>query len=321
MLTRTEVNIDPKNKKIELADNIFTIGSCFAGNMAERLARYNQKVIQSAFGVMYNPISICNILTGNDIGTHYTSHLGLWFCYGTHSQVHANTQEALAMQIQELSSKTQVALSMSKFIIITWGTAYVYALADSGYIVANCHKADNKLFTKRFLTEQEITDAFEKCHRHLTHINPNLNIILTVSPVRHIKDTLQHNGVSKAILRCATHAMCTKYDNVQYFPSYEIMLDDLRDYGYYKEDMIHPNEIAEKYIWKKFINTYYTDNDLEYYSDYDKILSAINHKPFYPQSNDYQIFIKNTLDIIAKWEHKADMNEAKKYFRSKLYDK
>jgi hypothetical protein len=180
-------------------------------------------------------------------------------------------------------------------LILTFGTSFIYKLLNPQVYVANCHKMPKNLFEKELLSVKDICRGFAVLYRELKEINPNLRIILTVSPVRHTKDGMAENQVSKSILRAACHYLTTDYEDVEYFPSYEIMMDDLRDYRFYKPDMIHPNEVAEQYIFEKFSETYFDENLKDFIKKWQPIQKALAHRPFDEKSESHQKFLKKLL--------------------------
>lgn len=183
------------------------------------------------------------------------------------------------------------------------GTAYVYKHIESQKIVANCHKIPQKQFEKKLLTVDEILEAFDTID--LRNID---EVILTVSPVRHIKDTIPLNSISKSTLLLACHSLCEKYSNFHYFPAYELINDDLRDYRFYKDDLIHPNEMAQKYVWEKFQDTFFEENTQQKIIEIQKIQQAISHKPFHVNSESHQLFLKKTIEKMEKLQHEFDFS-------------
>jgi hypothetical protein len=181
------------------------------------------------------------------------------------------------------------------WLIITYGTAWVYELLETKEVVANCHKMPQTLFAKSLMTQKKVLDSFETMYGLLKSFNPNIKIIVTVSPVRHLKDTLELNSVSKSVLRVACHTLTEQYHDVLYFPSYEIMMDDLRDYRFYKSDMIHPTKDAEEYIWEKFVERFFDDSLKSFLKKWGEIRTALAHKPFHPTSSSHQKFLHQTL--------------------------
>jgi hypothetical protein len=203
-------------------------------------------------------------------------------------------------------------------LIITFGTAFIYKLKSNNEIVANCHKQPSYNFTKELLTVEEIIVSFELFLNQFKIQNSKLKIILTVSPVRHTKDTLTLNSVSKSILRIACHELSKQFSNVSYFPSYEIMLDDLRDYRFYKEDMIHPTEVAEEYIWNKFSDVFFESETKQLIKEWSSVSMALNHKPFREDSEEYKIFLTETLKKLELLKGKINVKEEINFITNKL---
>jgi hypothetical protein len=202
--------------------------------------------------------------------------------------------------------------------MFTFGTAFIYREVSSGIVVANCHKAPPSLFQKDLLSEEEIVGSFKNLIGTLRLTNKHLKIILTVSPVRHIKDTIVLNSLSKAILRLACHKISKTLEDVLYFPSFELMVDDLRDYRFYKEDMIHPTKVAEDYIWSKFSESFFSESTKEIIKTWLKIMSAIDHIPFHPHSDGYQSFIKGAIDQTKRLEKYFNVENELNILQGKL---
>lgn len=286
--------------KMGISDKILTIGSCFADAIGMRLISNKLTVLSNPFGVLYNPYSIHKAIRYSIFNETPPSHTFLqrndvFLNYDFHSEISSLHQEQLLSQLKEIIGGSHYFLSHAQWLIITFGTAWVYERNDTGEIVANCHKVSNNLFSKSLLTQKKIIESFEKFYKELMEINSALNIILTVSPVRHVKDTLELNSVSKAILRTACYTLAEEYAGIEYFPAYEIMMDDLRDYRFYKADMIHPTEVAEEYIWEKFSDRYFTPTLKNFMQQWKDIRNALAHKPFQPSSIAHQSFLRETL--------------------------
>jgi hypothetical protein len=209
-------------------------------------------------------------------------------------------------------------LEHTSLILVTYGTAWVYKRVDCGEIVSNCHKMPTKNFVKRLMKEDEIVQSFREMNATLLELNPNAKVIVTVSPVRHLKDGLEQNSVSKAILRTACNTMVTQFKNVEYFPAYELMMDDLRDYRFYKSDMIHPSEEAENYIWEKFGEKYFSEDTKNFIKKWESIVSALNHKAFHPSSHGHQIFLKDTLRRLEDLKTSVDVSEELRIVKSQI---
>ncbi|UII24633.1 GSCFA domain-containing protein [Fulvivirga maritima] len=298
---RTEVNIQSSSEKISHSTPILSIGSCFSDCMGNRFNENKFEALANPFGTVYNPISIFKLLTysinkENPSEDTYVEAGHLHANYDFHSSFSSTEKEKIRDAVKNSILQTHDHLLKSGWLIITFGTAFIYRRIDNQEIVANCHKVPSKYFSKELLSPTDITEEFTILFNELQKKNPDLKIILTVSPVRHIKDTLEQNSVSKSILRMVCHELSTKHQSVHYFPSYEIMMDDLRDYRFYKADMIHPSEVAEDYIWDKFSNAYFNTDTQQFLKQWSKLQRAVHHRPFNPESEDHQKFIHETIN-------------------------
>jgi hypothetical protein len=301
---RTEINVKPTAEKIDLAKNILTIGSCFADAIGSRMASHKFKCQVNPFGNLFNPESIHKALRyALDIeqlnSRDLLSRDGTSFHFDFHSEISGPSSEDLLGQLKERTEMTGDFLNHTDFIVLTYGTAWVYRRQSTNETVANCHKVNASEFKKSLLSVDEIVASFEQLRKCLLVVNPKIKFILTISPVRHVKDTLSLNSVSKSVLRVACHEISEKSAEVEYFPAYEMMMDDLRDYRFYKKDMLHPTEQAEDYIWGKFTDQYFTEEAKAFVKKWDAIQSALSHRPFHPKSSSHQQFlieIKSRLD-------------------------
>jgi hypothetical protein len=318
MQFRTEIQISKFPFSLNIGSKVLSVGSCFANMIGDKLKKYHSQVEINPFGTIFNPISIFNLLS-NNTQELLVERNDTWLSLNHHSQIFAESQIALKNKINNISEETQSFLEKANLLIITLGTAWVYELKSENTTVANCHKLDSKLFEKRLLLSKDISQGFELLLNHLNNLNPNIQIILSVSPVRHIKDTIQLNSVSKSILRTVCHELSSKYNQVHYFPAFEIMNDDLRDYRFYKSDLIHPNEMAEEYIWEKFSQSILSKDYLDFIPKWDEILFAINHKTANVKSFDYQLFVNNNIDKLKEFERVGIRVEKEmKHFKSLL---
>jgi hypothetical protein len=249
----------------------------------------------------------------------YTKSQGLNLNFDFHSRFSSPDKNELEKNIHNKIKSTHDFLKEASTIILTYGTAFVYKHHDNNNsIVANCHKLPSKLFTKSLLSQNEITDSFADLYDRLMKFNPQVNIIITVSPVRHLKDTLELNSVSKSILRASCHTISESFSNVGYFPSYEIMMDDLRGYRFYKSDMIHPTEEAEQYIWEEFKRSNFDLESISFFEKWSSILAALSHKPFHPHSDSHQQFIKQTLLKIETFRPMIGVDKEIEFLRNQL---
>jgi hypothetical protein len=313
---RTELIIPPVSTKISIKSRLFAMGSCFASVMGEKLKENKLHAIVNPFGIIFNPVSLQKIpQIVADKKARFderliAEHNGLFFHYDVHSEISATSAEALSEKLSQIALQTDDFLKKTDFMILTLGTAFVYELLAEKKIVANCHKMPSALFEKKLLQLDEITESLQKLVNICLAYNPDMHLILTVSPVRHIKDTLTLNQVSKSLLRVACHHITEKFPKkISYFPAYELLNDDLRDYRFYKPDLIHPSETAELYIWEKFTETYFDRALLDFLKKWDKISKALAHKPFHANSAEYLHFKEKLLQQLFEIRHLADVEK------------
>jgi len=294
---RTELHITEKYNLITHQKNIFSIGSCFAEVMGAKLEQSKMNVLYNPFGTIFSPLSIFKIfklIFSQEkfwVEGFIENPDKIWFHYDFHSDIKSSNLDTLRANIQTQLEYAQKFLDNSEIIIITLGTAWVYKHIVSNQYVANCHKVPQNQFKKVLLSVEEICKDYDK----LAPFLEKKKIILTVSPVRHIKDTLPLNAVSKSVLRLACHYLQEKHENIIYFPAYEIVNDDLRDYRFYTEDMLHVTPQAENYIWEKFTNTFMSESTLSRLNQWNNIQKKLNHKPYNPTSVSHQRFLKKLL--------------------------
>ena len=289
---------------INYQSKIVLLGSCFSENIGAKFDFYKFQVFQNPFGILFHPTAIekfihqvvtKKVFTDNDVFFENER----WHCFDAHSSLSSSNKETLLSNLNSGIESTNLALKNATHCIITFGTSWVYRFSETDKIVANCHKIPQKKFAKELLSVNEISDSVENIISSLIAINPEITVIFTVSPVRHLKDGFVENTQSKAHLIAAIHAI-SKNKNVLYFPSFEIMMDELRDYRFYGEDMIHPNQIAIQYIWEKFITTWFSEETIPIMNNIESIQKGLLHKPFHENSEKHQIFVNNLKQQIAQ---------------------
>lgn len=320
---RTTVHTRSSNHRMSLEDKVLTIGSCFSDAIGGQLARNKIATFVNPFGTVYNPHSIHkSILYAAENRApgpeSVLSFDGLFFHYDFHSRFVAPNKSQLLQTLRAQIESTHSFLKDAQWLILTYGTSWLYQLTDSQEIVANCHKQPQKLFQKSLMSQKSILASFDTMYQAVLKINPGIRIVLTVSPVRHIKDTLELNSVSKSVLRIACHSLAETFENVEYFPSYEIMLDDLRDYRFYNADMIHPSPVAEEYIWDKFVDRYFDDRLINFLRQWKEIKSAIDHRPFQPSSKAHQTFLKKTLAKLQELKSVVNVDKEIELLKSQI---
>jgi hypothetical protein len=309
---RTTFQIPVSKHQISLDSQMLTLGSCFADVVGGQLRENKLDVLVNPFGTLFNPLSIFKILSPSYREADerlFVENQKLWFNYDFHSQFVSNSKENLQEQVNQTIYAINSLLPTTTHLIITFGTAFIYKLLNPQTYISNCHKMPNHLFEKNLLSVKDICKSFAILYKELKEVNPDLKVILTVSPVRHTKDGVPENQLSKSILRAACHYLTTDYEDITYFPSYEIMMDDLRDYRFYKPDLIHPNEVAEQYIFEKFAETYFDENLKSFIGEWQQIRRAINHRPFNEKSESHQKFLKNLLEDLIKMSKRVRVDE------------
>lgn len=304
---RTEISIPEYKEKIEVASKITFIGSCFATNIGSLASENRLHTLVNPHGVLYNPISISNsiknIIRNEKINLdtlHYNNEQ--WQSFQHHGKFNSVIKEEVVNKINQETEIAHKFLRKSHFLIITFGTSYVYKHKELKEIVSNCHRFPSSDFERYRLDIIDIVQEYLELLDELNFFNPKLNVIFSVSPIRHTKDTLHGNQLSKSVLLLAIEHILKGRTNVSYFPSYEIMLDDLRDYRFYDNSMIQPSDIAREYIWHKFVLTYFSENSVRYLKEINKIVSAINHKPRNKKSESYYKFLTNTERLVRKMQ-------------------
>ncbi len=299
MRLSTEIHIE-READISYGSKIMMFGSCFSENIGEKLSQLKFNVSNNPLGILFNPCSILQtierIASQNPfVKEDLFCRDGVWNSFHLHSKFARLDAESYLENANQLLEQSHEFMKKASHIFITLGTAWVYVCAENGDIVANCHKEPSERFIRKRLSEEETTRTLQKIVETVQTINPNLSVTFTVSPIRHWKDGAHGNQISKATLLLAIDSILQEISSIHYFPAYEIMMDELRDYRFYTEDLIHPNELAIEYIWEKFSDSRISDKTREEMKEVRKIVDSLNHRPFNPQSKGYQTFKANTL--------------------------
>ena len=320
---RTSFDVKRSPFTVALKDPILTIGSCFSDMIGKKLSENKLTISSNPFGTIYNPISIHKVLrysVYNELPAQHTFilHNDVYSNYDFHSSFSSLQAGHVERKVKEAIGFNHFFLKDCKFLVITYGTAWTYERNDTKEIVANCHKVPAKNFSKHLLQPADITDSFNSLYKELKEFNPNIKIILTVSPVRHIKETLELNSVSKAILRLACHTISENNEDVEYFPAYELLMDDLRDYRFYASDMIHPSQDAEGYIWEKFKEKYFNTETIRILDQWRNVQTALAHRPFHPKGTAHQRFLTNTLQALQELESSIDVSSEIKFIKDQI---
>ncbi len=309
MKFKTEIPIKKNINPITYDSSIILIGSCFSDNIGDKLNYYKFKTITNPNGILFNPISIENVVREAVNKKQYTEddliHFdGLWHSFNHHSKFSGPTIE--------LSKKNENVIELFKtlktttHLFITLGTAWVYKYLKTNKVVANCHKIPQKEFKKKLLSVAEIEKCLISILNIIKTINTNISVTFTISPVRHLKDGVVENQLSKAHLLTAIHKVLNgnHLANTAYFPAYEIMMDDLRDYRFYKQDLVHPNELAIQYIWDQFTKAFISDDTIKIMSEVNQLQKDLEHRPIHSKSKSHIKFVETTQQKIENFRKK-----------------
>lgn len=308
MIFRTEINDLNFPFKLSYQDKIFLIGSCFSDNIGEKIKDLGFNVLSNPFGVVYNPYSVYKQL-GRIIDLDIPAEIEFrqkgefWHHFDFHGSAKNPDKAQLLSNIAEITEKSHSFLKHSNFIFITLGTTIVYESKETNEIVANNHKYPAGYFIQKKLSFEQVLKMTKEMLLKLFAFNQDMKVIFTVSPVRHIRDGLVENQKSKSVLIAAISELCDN-ERIFYFPSYEIMMDDLRDYRFYNSDLIHPSAQAIDYIFEKFRNSFFGEKTKSIADEILKINLALNHRPLFPESNEHKLFIENLKEKIRSIQQK-----------------
>lgn len=296
---RTTIHPTPSKNRIAYNTPALFLGSCFTENIGNVMIDHKFPVLINPFGVLYNPSSVRQCLeilldkrNFNETDLYHFNDQWLSFYHDTE---YSNSDKELCLdKINSSLNQARNQLKEAKYLVVTLGTAWVYQFKETEKIVSNCHKIPAKEFNRYKLSVEDIFVQWAKLLNRLEDYNPNLNVIFTVSPLRHWKDGAVQNQLSKSTLILAINHIMKLFDNVEYFPAYEIMMDDLRDYRFYSDDMLHPSSVAIDYIWEQFKSTYFDDETNKILKEVNKVVQAEKHRPFNKDSEAFKKFTDNT---------------------------
>lgn len=322
----TIVNIQPSANKITHQKYVLLFGSCFSEHIGDKLKAYHFNVCSNPTGVLYNPSSIISAINRVISERPYTRseiflHQQLWRSWDHHSRFSSpDPDDTLSMMNKQL----EVAINHLKnidFLFLTPGTSSVYRNCETGKIVANCHKFPHCTFSQELLSPELIIQQFSTLFDELLKKHPSLTIAFTLSPVRYINDSLHKNQVSKSYLMTAIYELEKRYPQVYYFPAYEIMMDELRDYRFYNQDLIHPNETAISIIWERFQQSFFTERVISFIKDYAPVLLSYGHRIQFRDLDSTRTFANSILSILEKLCQKypdINLDNDFDYFKSLL---
>jgi hypothetical protein len=302
----TKIPVQKSVFSIDYDSKIMLLGSCFAENMGNKFDYFKFQSTTNPFGIIFNAVSLEKLIrravenktfTENDIFFHNE----LWHCYEVHSELSNPDKEEFLSNLNSILESTNKQISSLTHCIITLGTSWVYRNNETNEIVANCHKVPQKNFTKELLSISQTEESLKNIVSLVHSVNPNCHFIFTVSPVRHIKDGFVENTLSKAHLIAAIHKTITHHQSpIIYFPAFEIMIDELRDYRFYAEDMLHPNQTSINYIWEQFVGSTVSEESKSLMVEIENIQKSLAHKPFNPNTESHLKFRANLDEKIKK---------------------
>lgn len=322
---RTEFTVPAFSWKLTPASGVVSLGSCFADVVAGRLTDARLPCLHNPFGTQFHPPALFRLVRAALEGTGLDDRLFLqhdhrWLHYEVHSSVSGQSKEELAGELSRRLNLLREALIRADVLLLTLGSAWVYRLTELPVYVANCHKQPSGLFERELISVKDICRDFGKMYSLLKEIRPDLRIVLTVSPVRHGKDGMPDNAVSKSILRAACHYLTTDFAGVSYFPAYELMLDDLRDYRFYADDLLHPNAVAEQYIFDKFAAACFDEALQKWLAEWARIKKSLEHRPFNPASAGHLSFLRKLLISLEEWRDGPDTSEEQTVLKKRIAD-
>jgi lysophospholipase L1-like esterase len=302
---RTEFSPHPSPFKISHSSKLMLVGSCFSENIGKYLSVAKFQVLSNPYGILFNPVSLANSLeeiieAKEYFETDLIEHNGLYHSMQHHSCFSGVNKTEVLAQINQSIAQAHDFLKQTDVLFLTFGTAWVYNYNEQ--TAGNCHKLPGHLFEKKMLSVTEVEKCTNQVLEKLKSFNPKLQIVLTLSPVRHLKDGFEENQVSKSILRTAIYQLKQHADFVHYFPAYELIMDDLRDYRFFADDMVHPSEQAVKYVWDKFSTTYFNEQTIFTLKKVEHLTAQLNHRAHFPESEAHQNFLKKLQAEIAEFE-------------------
>ncbi|MEP2236814.1 MAG: GSCFA domain-containing protein [Maribacter sp.] len=299
----TQIPLSKAENTIDYSSQLLLLGSCFSENIGAKLTYYKFQSLQNPLGILFHPLAIekliqksvnQELITKKDVFNANEQ----WHSFDAHSSLSNPSKEQIIKRLNDALNSTAAKIKKASHIIITLGTAWVYRKTSSNHVVANCHKVPQSNFTKELLSVEEVSESLRRIIALVQSVNPSAQFILTVSPVRHLKDGFVENQLSKSHLISATHKVLEE-GKISYFPSYEFMMDELRDYRFYTKDMIHPNEVAIDYIWEKFVEVWIDEATSVTMKKVDEVQRGLRHKAFNPEGEAHQKFLTSLAHKIA----------------------
>lgn len=326
MELRTTFKIEPSEQRITYNDPVMFIGSCFTASIGRQFKLGHMPVMINPAGTVYNPVSVCNTLDSITGRNKYNSddlfnYKGTWVSFDHYTDFSSTEPEEILKKINTRSAEALKFISSAKFLFVTFGTARVYRWLRSGRIVSNCHKIPASAFDHELLTVDDVAVLWADQLDKLKSLYPDLKVVFTISPVRHLKDGTHGNQVSKSVLFLAVEKLLEHPSKPAYFPAYELVMDDLRDYRFYEDDMLHPSTLAVDYIWDAFCRCYFDNTTISLWQEVAKISKAVSHRIQTDSRDQIEKFAENIISRIGKITGKnpnINLNTEKEYFLNLL---
>lgn len=310
MKFRTEVEIDVNNVSIVPDSKITLLGSCFAAHIGRKMEESGLDAHVNPFGVLYNPLSIfaiCDLIvkSSNLSDDYFVEVDGMWYCWLSDSSICADTIQACRERLEQICQIERERLKSLDYLFITLGTNRYYELRKESLVVGNCHKQPERIFEEKRLDIMQTICALQQTIDALSELSPSLRIVFTISPYRYAKYGFHESQIGKSVLLLATDELCKKnVGRCCYFPAYEILLDELRDYRFYAEDMLHPSESGVAYIWECFTKACFTEKAHKFVSEWCDVKKSLLHKPRLPESESYKKFFQKSFERLRRLEER-----------------
>jgi len=325
-----EFDIKPLPQSINHQHKLFLVGSCFTENIGEKLRKHKFSVLENPNGILFNPVSVAEAVINVVENKQYTendlfNYNEAWHSWQHHSRFSGLTTDEALHKINTSTAEAHVYIKQADYLLVTLGSAWIYTLTDKasnaqvGTVAANNHKAPADWFERRLMDVGQVITVLGTMLDRLGALNPNIKVIFTISPVRHLREGVVDNNRSKAVLISAVHHLIEKLSKLYYFPAYELVIDDLRDYRFYAEDLVHPNYHATQYVWEKFVNACMNTETKSLMEEIASINLAFNHKAFNPTSQQHKKFMASYLDKTKYLQQQfayMDFSKEMEYFGS-----
>lgn len=312
--------VRPLQQRINIREPLMLVGSCFTDHMSARLRAMKFNVQENPNGILFNPLSIARAVDSwLDVKQYNPDdlfhHQDLWHSWDFHGRFSHPVQDTCLRQINDAVRNARYFLEKTSWLMLTLGSAFVYEAASG--VVANCHKLPANTFVHRLAGLTEVNNALHQMIERLLQVNPGLKILFTISPVRHAREGLIENNRSKGVLHLSVMEMQQRFEQVAYFPAYELVIDDLRDYRFYAEDMIHPNHAATQYVWEKFRDACFDEETLSWIQEMEPLSIGMKHRPFHPDTEAHRRFLDNMYDRSVRLQQRypfVDLGAELAYF-------